>query len=109
MTLRRRIAMIAVLAAVVLVLVVVSSPGLLPGRSGKALVLGGNVDIRQVDLGFRVAGRIAAISGDLAPKFEVDRARNMLADLQQQAVLARQQWRVSSARLTRMRSPSRIR
>src|SRR5206468_7258353 len=41
-----------------------------------------------------VAGRIAAISGDLAPRFEVDRARNMLADLEQQSVLARQQWRV---------------
>ena len=55
-----------------------------------------------VDRARDVAGRIAAISGDLAPKFEVDRARNMLADLQQQAVLARQQWRVASARLTRV-------
>src|SRR4051794_36528051 len=49
-----------------------------------------------------VAGRIAAISRDLTPQFEVDRARNMLADLAQQAVMARQQWRVSSARLTRV-------
>ena len=55
-----------------------------------------------VDRARDVVGRIAAISGDLAPKFEVDRARNMLADLEQQAVLARQQWRVASARLTRV-------
>ena len=31
---------------------------------------------------------------------EVDRARNLLADLEQQAVSARQQWRIASARLT---------
>ena len=44
--------------------------------------------------------RIAALSRDLVPAFEVDRARNMLADLEQQSVTARQQWRVQSARLT---------
>ena len=49
-----------------------------------------------------VLGRIAALSRDLVPPFEVDRARNMLADLEQQAVAARQQWRVQSARLTRV-------
>ena len=32
-----------------------------------------------------------------SPAYEVDRARNMVADLQQQAVSARQQWRVQSA------------
>ncbi len=49
-----------------------------------------------------VVGRIAALSRDLVQPFEVDRARNMLADLEQQAVAARQQWRVQSARLTRV-------
>jgi hypothetical protein len=49
-----------------------------------------------------VVGRIAALSQDLVPAFEVDRARNMLADLGQQAVAARQQWRVQSARLTKV-------
>ncbi len=48
-----------------------------------------------------VVARIEGLSRDLAQPFEVDRARNMLADLQQQAALARQQWRVESARLTR--------
>ena len=42
-----------------------------------------------------VVGRIAGLSRDLVPPFEVDRARNMLADLEQQAVSARQQWRVA--------------
>ena len=49
-----------------------------------------------------VVGRIAGESPDLVQPFEVDRARNMLADLEQQAVAARQQWRVQSARLTRV-------
>ncbi len=49
-----------------------------------------------------VVGRIAALSRDLVQAFEVDRARNMLADLEQQAVSARQQWRVQSARLTKV-------
>jgi HlyD family secretion protein len=35
--------------------------GLFAPRAPKALALSGNVDIRQVDLGFRVGGRIAAI------------------------------------------------
>lgn len=44
----------AVLLLVVLALVLVFS-----GRGGRELVLYGNVDIRQVELGFRVGGRIA--------------------------------------------------
>ena len=49
-----------------------------------------------------VVNRIATLSRDLVQPFEVDRARNMLADLSQQSVMARQQWRVQSARLTRV-------
>ncbi len=46
--------------------------------------------------------RIASLSHELVPIVEVDRARNLLADLEQQATAARQAWRVSSARLTRV-------
>jgi outer membrane protein TolC len=46
--------------------------------------------------------RINTLSRDLVPVFEVDRARNMLAELEQQSVLARQEWRVQSARLTKV-------
>jgi hypothetical protein len=44
--------------------------------------------------------RIAHLSRELVPLVEVDRARNMLADLEQRAVADRQQWRVESANLT---------
>ncbi len=49
-----------------------------------------------------VVGRITALSRDLVSAYEVDRSRNLLADLEQQTVSARQQWRVQSARLTRV-------
>ncbi len=49
-----------------------------------------------------VAVKVEALSRDLVSKFEVDRAKNMLADLEQQSVMARQQWRVQSANLTRV-------
>jgi outer membrane protein TolC len=46
--------------------------------------------------------QIATLSRDLVSAYEVDRARNVVADLEQQAALARQQWRVQSARLTKV-------
>ena len=52
--------------------------------------------------GRELVARVATLSGDLVPKFEVDRARNLLADLEQQAALSRQEWRVQSARLTKV-------
>jgi outer membrane protein TolC len=55
-----------------------------------------------VERGDDLVKRIASLSTELVPIVEVDRARNLLADLQQQAVSARQSWRVSSARLTRV-------
>ncbi len=53
-----------------------------------------------VKRGSELVERIATMSRDLVPKVEVDRARNMLADLQQRAVSSRQEWRVQSANLT---------
>lgn len=46
--------------------------------------------------------RIEAMSKDLTPRAEVDRARRMLADLEQRATSAREAWRVSSADLTQV-------
>ncbi len=46
--------------------------------------------------------KIANLSRELVPKVEVDRARNILADLEQRAVSARQEWRVASADLTQV-------
>ncbi len=55
-----------------------------------------------VERGHDLVKRIASLSSELVPVVEVDRARNLLADLEQQATSARQDWRVSSARLTRV-------
>jgi outer membrane protein TolC len=55
-----------------------------------------------VGRGRALVEQVASLSRDLVSAFEVDRARNMLADLEQQAVSARQQWRVQSAKLTRV-------
>ena len=55
-----------------------------------------------VERGHELVERLATLSHDLVPGFEVERARNMVADLEQRAVMARQQWRVSSADLTQV-------
>src|SRR5262245_11602664 len=59
----RRTILILALAALVIALVGASGFGQ-AGKRETSLTLSGNVDIRQVDLGFRVAGRIAEIPFD---------------------------------------------
>jgi outer membrane protein TolC len=60
------------------------------------------VTIDAVQRGRRLVAMIAALSRDLVSSVEIDRARNLLADLEQQAVAARQNWRIASAELTRV-------
>ncbi len=55
-----------------------------------------------VEQGQELVKRLMTQGRDLVPLYEVDRARNMVADLQQMAVSARENWRVQSARLTRV-------
>jgi outer membrane protein TolC len=45
---------------------------------------------------------VAGQSRDLVAQFEIDRARNVLAELEQRSVSAREQWRVQSARLSKV-------
>lgn len=52
--------------------------------------------------GRKLVERVASLSRDLVPRVEVNRALRLLADLEQQAALARQQWRVASANLTQV-------
>ncbi len=52
--------------------------------------------------GGELVERLATMSRDLVQGFEVERARNMVADLRQRAVSDRQQWRVVSANLTQV-------
>ncbi|MGC8643443.1 MAG: TolC family protein [Isosphaeraceae bacterium] len=53
-----------------------------------------------VQRGHDLVNRVTQLSRELISDIEVYRARNMLADLEQQAVSARQEWRVASANLT---------
>jgi outer membrane protein TolC len=58
--------------------------------------------IDAVQRGRQLVDKIASLKADLVSSVEVDRARNLLADLEQEAVSARQNWRVASAELTRV-------
>jgi len=60
------------------------------------------VSIDAVQRGRQLVGKIATLKSDLIPRVEVDRARNLLAGLEQKAVVARQDWRIASADLTRV-------
>jgi outer membrane protein TolC len=55
-----------------------------------------------VDQGRKLIAAIDHLSTDLVPKVEVDRARNLLADLEELAVSDRENWRVYSADLTQV-------
>jgi hypothetical protein len=55
-----------------------------------------------VERGRDLIERIAQLSRELVPTVEVARARNLVADLEQQAVASRQEWRVQSANLTQV-------
>jgi hypothetical protein len=58
--------------------------------------------IDTVRKGRRLVEETSALSRDLIQAAEIDRARNLLADLEQQAVSARENWRLSSAKLTQV-------
>ncbi|OJW23031.1 MAG: hypothetical protein BGO49_28270 [Planctomycetales bacterium 71-10] len=55
-----------------------------------------------VERGRELVAKIAGLSGDITNKIEVERARNVVADLEQRAALARQEWRVAGADLTQV-------
>jgi hypothetical protein len=58
--------------------------------------------IYTVQRGRKLIEKINSLSKDLVPAVEIDRARNLVADLEQQAVSAREEWRIASAELTRV-------
>src|SRR5262249_58980467 len=55
-----------------------------------------------VEQGHKLVELVAQLSRELVPLIEVERARNMLADLEQRAVSDREEWRVHSADLTQV-------
>ena len=56
----------------------------------------------SIERGQDLVERIRRLSEELVPRVEVDRARNLLADLEQRATSARQEWRVQSANLSQV-------
>ncbi|HEY7311535.1 MAG TPA: hypothetical protein VH643_19385 [Gemmataceae bacterium] len=60
------------------------------------------VAIDAVQRGRKLVREIADLSRDLVQAVEIDRARNLLADLEQNAVSARENWRIASAALTQV-------
>lgn len=58
---RTRLILIVGMVALAIAALATRGFGLFAPRASKVLALSGNVDIRQVDLGFRLGGRIAAI------------------------------------------------
>jgi outer membrane protein TolC len=59
-------------------------------------------NLYTVQRGHDLIERITQLSKDLVPTVEIDRARNLVADLEQKATIARENWRVHSADLTQV-------
>jgi outer membrane protein TolC len=55
-----------------------------------------------VDRGKLLVNRITELGRELVPNVEIDRVKTLLADLEQRAATARQDWRVQSANLTQV-------
>jgi outer membrane protein TolC len=59
-------------------------------------------NLYTVGRGRDLVQRIDQLSRELIPRYEVDRVRNVVADLEQRAATSRQEWRVESANLTQV-------
>jgi len=106
---RKLIAIGAAVLVVAAVALLTSGFGLLGHHQENRLVLNGNVDIRQVDLGFRVMGRIAAIpfeEGEHAPAGAI-LARLDAAPYQAAAATTLSQVGVAQAELAKRRNGNR--
>lgn len=76
---RKRILPIIALVALIVAAVVTRGFGLIGGDGGDGLKLYGNVDVREVDMAFRVPGRIKAIAVEEGAKVQ---AGQLLAELE---------------------------
>ncbi len=101
--------MLGIVAALAVAAVLTRGFGLLAPKHDEVLALNGNVDIRQVDLGFRLGGRIAAIpleegahvkAGDLLAGLDTQPLRDQLAADEAQVASA-------SAQLEKLRNGNR--
>lgn len=62
--------------------------------------LAANLD--AVEKADELVSKVSALAQDLVPEMEIDRARTQLLDLRQLAAASRANWRVASAKLTRV-------
>ena len=106
---RRRIFAIAALVALLVAALATHGFGLFGREDDGALTLHGNVDIRQVDLGFRVAGRVQSILFDEGARVADGTvlARLDPAPLQDQLNAAQAQIAVTAAELHKRRNGNR--
>lgn len=106
---RRRIVGIIALLALLIAALVTRGFGMWGSGETRGLTLHGNVDIRQVDLGFRVAGRIASMPLEEGAHVEPGTllARLDAAPLQDQLSVAQAQIAVAAAELDKRRNGNR--
>jgi HlyD family secretion protein len=106
---RRRISGIVALAVLLIAGLATRGFGQFGPHQPKELALSGNVDIRQVDLGFRVAGRIAEIPFDEGARVSAGAvlARLDAAPYEAAAAATRAQVGVNAAELAKLRNGNR--
>ena len=106
----RRILFAIALVALALVALLTRGFGLFGAGSEQRLTLHGNVDIRQVDLGFRVPGRIAAIPVEEGARVRAGAALASLdrAPLRDSLAVADAQIGVAAAELDKRRNGNRL-
>jgi HlyD family secretion protein len=106
---RRKIIAIAALVLLAIAALLTRGFGLVGHHDDKRLVLSGNVDIRQVDLGFRVMGRIASMAFEEGAHVPADAvlARLDAAPYEAVAATTRSQVSVAGAELLKARNGNR--
>jgi HlyD family secretion protein len=106
---RKTLLLIVALVVIVMAALLTHGFGLVGRHEDKPLVLSGNVDIRQVDLGFRVPGRIAAIPFEEGQRVSADAilARVDAAPYEAAAATTRSQLGVAEAELLKARHGNR--
>jgi HlyD family secretion protein len=105
----RKIAAIVALVLLITAALLTRGFGLMGQHRDQHLVLSGNVDIRQVDLGFRVMGRIAAIPHEEGAHVAADAVMARLDTAPYDAAVAttRSQLGVADAELLKQRNGNR--
>ncbi|HEY9090647.1 secretion protein HlyD [Parasphingorhabdus sp.] len=106
---RKRLIVIAAIAALLIAAVATRGFGLFGNDDDGSLTLYGNVDIREVDLGFRVGGRIESIVVEEGEKVKVGELLATLdsASLESRASLADAEISAAQANLTKLRNGNR--